>query len=166
MLRTLAYLELINAHFYLKSSLIHVPASTTTMTPALTLTSTVTPAVVDVANQTRLEDLKKVNSSSRPTHILHRTPWRPPVARSAHGIYVELEDGRTIIDGVGGAAVACIGNGHPAVVQAIKDQVEKMSCACSFKYARGFHPDCLNALMQTYTTCSFRTSQRRNLRIT
>ncbi|KAM5536574.1 hypothetical protein V8D89_009669 [Ganoderma adspersum] len=64
---------------------------------------------------------------TRPTAILHRTPWRPPVASSAEGIYVTLEDGTKLIDAVGGAAVSCIGNGHPKVRQAIKDQVDKMS---------------------------------------
>ena len=64
----------------------------------------------------------------KPTAILHRTPWRPPVARSAEGSYVTLEDGRVLLDAVGGAAVACIGNGHPEVVNAIKEQVDKVSC--------------------------------------
>lgn len=68
---------------------------------------------------------------SRPTAILHRTPWRPPVASSAEGIYVTLEDGTKLVDAVGGAAVSCIGNGHPKVRQAIKDQVDKMSCECA-----------------------------------
>lgn len=74
------------------------------------------------------KDLKAALISSRPSAILHRTPWRPPVAVSAEGIYVTLEDGQTVIDAVGGAAVACIGNGHPKVVQAIKDQADKVSC--------------------------------------
>lgn len=68
----------------------------------------------------------------KPTSILHRTPWQPPVAIRAEGIYVELEDGRKLIDSVGGAAVACIGNGHPKVVQAIKDQLDQVSCMCAF----------------------------------
>ncbi|KIL69369.1 hypothetical protein M378DRAFT_184532 [Amanita muscaria Koide BX008] len=59
--------------------------------------------------------------------ILYRTPWRPPVAVSGEGIYLELEDGRKVIDAVGGAAVSCIGNGHPKVVQAMKDQIDKLS---------------------------------------
>lgn len=50
------------------------------------------------------------------------------MAARAEGIYIDLEDGRRIIDAVGGAAVACIGNNHPKVLQAIKDQVDKMSC--------------------------------------
>ncbi|KAI0782799.1 PLP-dependent transferase [Abortiporus biennis] len=63
----------------------------------------------------------------KPTAILHRTPWRPPTAVSAEGIYVTLEDGRTIVDAVGGAAVACIGNGNPEVKKALKEQVDTVS---------------------------------------
>jgi adenosylmethionine-8-amino-7-oxononanoate aminotransferase len=32
------------------------------------------------------------------------------------------------MDAVGGAAVACIGNGHPVVREAIKEQVDKLAC--------------------------------------
>ena len=67
----------------------------------------------------------------RPTSILHRTPWQPPVAVSGKGIYITLEDGRQVIDAVGGAAVACIGNGHPVVCEAIKEQVDKLACKWS-----------------------------------
>ncbi|KAI9510528.1 hypothetical protein F5148DRAFT_1274737 [Russula earlei] len=63
----------------------------------------------------------------RPTAILHRTPWKLPVAVSGQGIYVTLDDGRKLIDAVGGAAVACIGNGHPVVLEAIKEQVDKLA---------------------------------------
>ncbi|KZT44316.1 PLP-dependent transferase [Sistotremastrum suecicum HHB10207 ss-3] len=64
---------------------------------------------------------------ARPTHILHRTPWRPSVATSAEGSYITLEDGRVLIDGVGGASVACIGMGNPDVVRAIQEQVAKVA---------------------------------------
>lgn len=64
----------------------------------------------------------------RPTSILHRTPWQPPVAVSGKGIYITLEDGREVIDAVGGAAVTCIGNGHPVVQEAVKEQVDKLAC--------------------------------------
>ena len=64
----------------------------------------------------------------RPTSILHRTPWQPPVAVSGQGIYITLENGQEVIDAVGGAAVACIGNGHPVVREAIKEQVDKLAC--------------------------------------
>jgi E3 ubiquitin-protein ligase TRIP12 len=62
------------------------------------------------------------------TAILHRTPWQPPVAVSGQGVYITLEDGREVIDAVGGAAVACIGNGHPVVKEAVKKQVDKLAC--------------------------------------
>ena len=71
---------------------------------------------------------KGVQVSPRSTSILHRTPWQPPVAVSGQGIYITLEDGREVIDAVGGAAVACIGNGHPVVREAIKEQVDKLAC--------------------------------------
>ena len=67
-------------------------------------------------------------SEPQSTSILFRTPWKPPVAVNSEGIYYDLEDGRKIIDGVGGAAVACVGNGHPKVVQAMKDQLDKVAC--------------------------------------
>ena len=50
------------------------------------------------------------------------------MAASAEGSYITLESGQKLLDAVGGAAVACIGNGHPKVVQAIKDQADKVSC--------------------------------------
>ncbi|KAH9944964.1 PLP-dependent transferase [Epithele typhae] len=72
-------------------------------------------------------------TGEQPTAILHRTPVRPPVATAATGIYVTLEDGSTIIDAVGGAAVACIGNGHPAVLKAMKDQIDQMCYIYNFQ---------------------------------
>jgi 4-aminobutyrate aminotransferase-like enzyme len=72
--------------------------------------------------------LAKPRPSRAQTAILHRTPWIPPVAVSGKGVYLELEDGSRIIDAVGGAAVNCIGSGHPRVIKAIKDQLEKLAC--------------------------------------
>jgi len=65
---------------------------------------------------------------ARPTSILHRTPWTPPVAIATDGVYIDLEDGRRVIDGIGGAAVTCVGGKHPKVVKALKDQIDVMSC--------------------------------------
>jgi len=67
-------------------------------------------------------------STTRPTSILHRTPWTPPIAIATDGIYIDLEDGRRVIDGIGGAAVTCIGGKHPKVIKALKDQIDAMSC--------------------------------------
>ncbi|KAH9479472.1 Aminotransferase [Psilocybe cubensis] len=76
---------------------------------------------------TTADSLKVASEAAKKTSILHRTPWQPPVAVGAEGIYLDLEDGTRVIDGVGGAAVSCLGNSHPAVQQAIKDQVDKVS---------------------------------------
>lgn len=59
--------------------------------------------------------------------ILHRTPLAPPIATSGKGIEIILKDGRTMVDAIGGAAVTVIGNGHPLVVKAVQEQVEKIS---------------------------------------
>ncbi|KAH9010948.1 PLP-dependent transferase [Lactarius deliciosus] len=64
---------------------------------------------------------------SRPSSLLPLTPGQPPVAVSGKGIHITLEDGREFIDAAGGAAVACIGNGHPIVREAVKEQVDKLA---------------------------------------
>jgi len=66
------------------------------------------------------------------TAILSRIPWRPPVAVKGEGIYLDLEDGTRIIDGVGGAAVTCIGNSHPKILRAISDQLNELICMLTF----------------------------------
>ena len=62
------------------------------------------------------------------TNIIHRTPWRPPIAVSAKGIRIYLDDGKELIDGAGGAAVAAVGMGHPKIVKAVQDQAAAMAC--------------------------------------
>jgi adenosylmethionine-8-amino-7-oxononanoate aminotransferase len=92
----------------------------------------------------------------RATAILHRTPWQPPVAVGGQGIYITLEDGREVIDAAGGAAVACIGNGHPVVREAIKEQVDKLACEWPSQFqSMGLR---VARCLQTCTTCSYRTS--------
>ena len=68
-------------------------------------------------------------SDKKESAILLLTPGQPPVAVSGNGIYITLEDGREVIDAVGGGmAVTCIGNGHPAVREAVKEQIDKLAC--------------------------------------
>lgn len=49
---------------------------------------------------------------------------RPPKIIGAEGHYFHTADGYSIFDASGGAAVSCIGHGHPKVKQAIKDQLD------------------------------------------
>lgn len=61
------------------------------------------------------------------TRLLLRNFRDPPeVAVSASRLTIRSEDGREVIDGSGGAAVACLGHGHPAVLDAIRRQIEKV----------------------------------------
>ena len=62
-----------------------------------------------------------------PSRILHRAGATPVAAVGGNGIHLHLADGRTIIDGSGGAAVACIGHGDPRVIEAIAAQASKVA---------------------------------------
>jgi len=57
------------------------------------------------------------------SRVLHRTLTSvPPVAVRAKGMHIHLQDGTTILDGSGGAAVSCLGHAHPRVVEALSKQ--------------------------------------------
>jgi adenosylmethionine-8-amino-7-oxononanoate aminotransferase len=68
----------------------------------------------------------------RKTRILHRQIHggnQLPMASGGHGIEIIGSDGKSYIDASGGAAVSCLGHGHPAVNAAIKAQVDKLAYA-------------------------------------
>ena len=60
-------------------------------------------------------------------HVFHRsTTAAPPVAVSGEGIYLIDAAGRRYVDACGGAAVSCLGHGHPKVVAAIAEQAGRL----------------------------------------
>ena len=59
----------------------------------------------------------------------------PPLALRGEGILIHDANGRTIIDGSGGAAVACLGHGHPRVLEAMRAQAAKLSYAHTALYS-------------------------------
>jgi len=60
-------------------------------------------------------------------HVFHRTTSAPPpVAVRGEGIYVIDDQGRRYIDGCGGAAVSCLGHGHPAILAAMREQAAEL----------------------------------------
>ncbi|MDB5314211.1 MAG: hypothetical protein JWO24_55 [Rhodospirillales bacterium] len=64
------------------------------------------------------------------SHIVHRNLRSdPPLAISGEGIILRDAAGREIIDGSGGAAVACLGHGHPKVIEAMKAQIDRLCYA-------------------------------------
>jgi adenosylmethionine-8-amino-7-oxononanoate aminotransferase len=61
------------------------------------------------------------------SHIVHRNLLKdPPIAVSGQGIWLRDSTGHDVIDGSGGAAVACLGHGHPHVVSAMKAQIDRL----------------------------------------
>ena len=46
------------------------------------------------------------------------------VVKRARGAFIELEDGRRIIDFVSGIAVSSLGHGHPRVIEAVRAQLD------------------------------------------
>jgi len=64
------------------------------------------------------------------SRLLHRTLTAdPPRAIRGEGIHLIAEDGRRIIDGSGGAAVAALGHGHPRVLEAMRAQADALCYA-------------------------------------
>ncbi len=64
------------------------------------------------------------------THILHRQIGGTlPVAAGGSGIEIVDSTGKRYLDASGGAAVSCLGHGHPAVTQALHEQLDKLAYA-------------------------------------
>ena len=64
------------------------------------------------------------------THILHRQmQHRLPVAVHASGMTITDAAGNTYLDASGGAAVSCLGHGHPDVTAAMHAQIDRMAYA-------------------------------------
>ena len=62
------------------------------------------------------------------THLFHRrlTGGYPAVARG-EGVYVIDSEGKRYLDASGGAAVSCLGHGDADVINAIKEQIDRIA---------------------------------------
>lgn len=64
------------------------------------------------------------------SHLLHRSIHASlPVAAGGRGIELFDLEGRAYIDASGGAAVSCLGHGHPAVQAALHAQIDRIAYA-------------------------------------
>ncbi len=62
------------------------------------------------------------------SRLLHRTLNAvPPLAVGGAGMWIRTADGRDILDGSGGAAVACLGHGNAEVKAAIAAQLDQVA---------------------------------------
>ena len=64
------------------------------------------------------------------SHILHRAINHTyPVAVGGEGIRIIDAEGKRYIDASGGAAVSCLGHGHPDITRAMHEQADKLAFA-------------------------------------
>ncbi len=64
------------------------------------------------------------------THVFHRQLRQAlPVAVSGQGITLTDATGKTYLDACGGAAVSCLGHGHPEVLAAMHAQIDRLAYA-------------------------------------
>lgn len=64
------------------------------------------------------------------TRLMHRSLiTNPPVAVAARGVEITDAQGKAYIDASGGAAVSCLGHGHPAVMEALHQQLDRVAYA-------------------------------------
>jgi adenosylmethionine-8-amino-7-oxononanoate aminotransferase len=64
------------------------------------------------------------------SHVMHRSLRAvPPVAVAAQGLRITDAQGRVYLDACGGAAVSCLGHGHPEVLAAMRAQIERVAYA-------------------------------------
>ena len=64
------------------------------------------------------------------THVFHRYPkLNLPVAVAGEGIELIDSNGKRYLDACGGAAVSCLGHGHPRVLAAIHKQIDELAYA-------------------------------------
>src|SRR3954463_16379461 len=60
-------------------------------------------------------------------HVFHRsTSRRPPLATRGEGIFIIDADERRYVDACGGAAVSCLGHGHPRVTAAVAEAAGRL----------------------------------------
>lgn len=66
------------------------------------------------------------------SRILHREPGRTlPLAVAGDGPFIVDSNGKRYLDASCGAAVSCLGHSHPRVIEAIKDQLDRIPFAHS-----------------------------------
>jgi adenosylmethionine-8-amino-7-oxononanoate aminotransferase len=64
------------------------------------------------------------------SHVFPRhTRARPPVAVGGEGCWLIDSGGKRYLDASGGAAVSCLGHGDRAVIEAVKDQLDRLAFA-------------------------------------
>src|SRR5712675_1807050 len=68
--------------------------------------------------------------AARQSRVLHRSlREQPPRAVGGDGVWLIADDGRRVLDGSGGAAVSCLGQQHPRIIDAMAKQASRLAYA-------------------------------------
>ncbi|KAL2072806.1 hypothetical protein VTL71DRAFT_12149 [Oculimacula yallundae] len=85
--------------------------------------------------------------------LLHRSlTTKPHTVLSAAGSYLHLSSDLKILDGCGGAAVACIGHGNTEVISAVLSQMQKVSYVHTTTYTTSAAEDLATFLLHDPTS--------------
>ncbi len=64
------------------------------------------------------------------SNVFYRNPQHDyPMVVRGEGVYLYDANGKQYLDGSGGAAISCLGHGHPVVIDAVRAQLEEMAFA-------------------------------------
>lgn len=84
------------------------------------------------------------------TSVFHRhLQQMPPVAIAGRGMYITDRDGKQYLDASGGAAVSCLGHGHPDVLAAMHAQLDQLAYAHTSFFTTGVAEELADALVRT-----------------
>ncbi|MGH8848114.1 MAG: aminotransferase class III-fold pyridoxal phosphate-dependent enzyme, partial [Polaromonas sp.] len=84
------------------------------------------------------------------THVFHRhLRYTPPVAVSGSGVWLTDESGKRYLDASGGAAVSCLGHGHPDVLAAMHAQIDKLAYAHTSFFTTAVAEELADQLIRT-----------------
>jgi adenosylmethionine-8-amino-7-oxononanoate aminotransferase len=84
------------------------------------------------------------------SHVFHRQLLQDmPVAVSGHGITLTDSQGKTYLDASGGAAVSCLGHGHPDVIAAMHAQLDQLAYAHTSFFTTAVAEELADTLIDT-----------------
>src|ERR1700681_4126973 len=84
------------------------------------------------------------------SHILHRAANAAmPVAVSGKGVELFDREGKSYLDASGGAAVSCLGHGHPDVLAALHAQLDKLAYAHTSYFTTEVAEELASLLIET-----------------
>jgi adenosylmethionine-8-amino-7-oxononanoate aminotransferase len=84
------------------------------------------------------------------SHVFHRQLLQDmPVAVSGQGITITDSQGKTYLDASGGAAVSCLGHGHPDVIAAMHQQLDQLAYAHTSFFTTAVAEELADTLIDT-----------------